>query len=119
MKFKLDENIPLRLKKIIKEAGHSACDVYEQNLVGKADPVVLKRCREENYVLITNDTDFENIQAYPPGTHAGVILFKLKSQGIPSVTRAITQLLAKVDLERTRGALTIVGPDLIKIRKEP
>lgn len=118
MKFKLDENVPLRLKSTITNAGHVASDVYEQNLAGKTDQLVFQRCKEEGYILVTNDTDFENIQAYPPGTHPGIILLRLRSQDLRSVITAFCELLDKVDLDKVNGSLIIVGPEMIKVRKE-
>ncbi len=117
MKFKLDENVPLRLKAIISHAGHLVSDVYEQNLQGKDDSVLFKTCRKEGYVIITNDTDFENIQVYPPKTHSGIILFKLRSQGAKAVTRAWDIFITKVELNRVPKSTIIIGPDVIKIRK--
>ena len=76
MKFLLDENVPVQLKSLIEKAGHQASDVHQWGLNGKDDKSVIETCQKENYVLITNDTDFENIYAYPPGTHCGIIVLR-------------------------------------------
>ena len=117
MKFKLDENIPLQLKQIIKTAGYVACDVYQQDLSGKTDVLVLEKCRKEGYILITNDSDFENIYAYPSEKHVGIIVFKLKSQGAKSVIAAFKLLLEKVNVSEIKNVITLVGNDSIKIRR--
>lgn len=117
MKFKLDENVPLRLKPLISQEGHSVSDVYEERLQGKDDRALFETCRREELILITNDTDFENVQAYPLGTHAGIIVLRLKSQGAKTVMKAWQEFVTKVDLNKIAKAIIIIGPDLIKMRK--
>lgn len=119
MKFKLDENVPLRLKSLISQGGHIVSDVYEEQLQGKDDSVLFETCRREELILITNDTDFENVQAYPLGTHSGIIVLRLKSQGAKTVIKAWNNFTAKVDLNKITKAIIIIGPDLIKMRKLP
>ena len=118
MNFKLDENVPIQLKSTIKNAGHNASSVYEQNLSGKEDKIVFEKCKEEDYILITNDTDFESIYSYLPYTHPGIIVIKIKSQGIHAVNNAFKNFLGKVDLNRIKGIITVIGSDLIKIKNE-
>ena len=117
MKFKLDENVPLHLRRVIEEAGHQACDVYEQSLSGKPDAIIFERCRYEQYILITQDSDFENSYLYPPNTHPGIIVLRLKNQGINIVLKTFKIFLEKVNLHKIKNAITIITSDKIKIRK--
>ena len=80
MKFKLDENVPLHLKLLIQKYGYEVCDVYQQKLSGESDTTILTHCKQEKYVLITPDKDFENSYAYPPDIHCGIIVLRLTSQ---------------------------------------
>ncbi len=117
VKFKLDENVPLQLKSIILNAGYKASSVYEQKLSGKKDKIVLEVCTQEKYVLITNDTDFENNIAYPPQKHAGIIVFKLRKQGPHAVSEAFLRLLRTGEIENCTHTTTIIEQHHIKIRK--
>lgn len=118
MKFKIDENIPLQLRRVIIAAGHIVSDVYHQNLAGKNDTLVFETCKKEGYVLVTLDSDFDNISCYPPNTHPGIIVFKLKSQGARAVIEAFQRLIEKVGTDRIEGSITLVGQEIIKLRKE-
>lgn len=80
MKFKIDENLPAEFAAILREANFEAATVGEENLSGMADIAVLDLCKAETRVLVTLDLDFANVQAHPPGTHAGIIVFRSKSQ---------------------------------------
>ena len=71
MRFKLDENLPGEAVGLLSEAGHDVTSVLAQNLGGDRDPVIAAACAEEHRILITLDTDFANIRAYPPRESPG------------------------------------------------
>lgn len=55
MQFKLDENIPFSLKKVIEsfDKKHMVESVFHETLVGIDDQSLLKVCKKEERVLIT------------------------------------------------------------------
>ena|SRR5712671_2408339 len=53
MNFKVDENLPLEFVDLLREAGHDAVSVLDQQLGGADDPTVAARCRQEQRVVIT------------------------------------------------------------------
>jgi len=62
VKFKLDENMPFTLKRIIEKLGnHQVDSVYHEGLTGIDDKSLNQTCYKEKRVLITLDTDFMNI----------------------------------------------------------
>ena len=42
MKFKIDENLPSEFADILRLANHDATTVYDEELQGKADPILAK-----------------------------------------------------------------------------
>lgn len=65
MKLKVDENLPVEVAEVLREAGHDAATVLEQGLGGHPDPDVSRICREEARALVTLDVDFANVHRYP------------------------------------------------------
>ena len=61
MKFKIDENLPIDLAVLFKEAGHDALTIHDENLGGCNDPDISGICQKEERVLITLDLDFSDI----------------------------------------------------------
>lgn len=58
MKFLLDAQLPPRLVKVLKRAGHEASHVYECGLLTAPDRTIAKYPVKEKAVLITKDADF-------------------------------------------------------------
>jgi hypothetical protein len=69
VKFKLDENLPERVRDALTAQGLDAHIVPQEGLSGARDDAVLQACIAEGRILVTLDLDFADICAYPPGSH--------------------------------------------------
>ena len=65
MNFKLDENLPVEAADLMRKAGHDVKTVPDEKLQGARDPLLLDRCIAEDRVLVSLDTEFADIRAYP------------------------------------------------------
>jgi predicted nuclease of predicted toxin-antitoxin system len=72
--------MPLDLATMLQKEGHGVADVAGEGLGGEDDLPVLQAAVREDRILVTFDLDFADIRAYPPGTHAGVVVFRLRDQ---------------------------------------
>lgn len=81
MRFKLDENLRVELLDDLRAAGHEADGLRDEGLIGAPDDVVLDLVRREHRVLLTLDKGIADVRAYPPGTHAGIVLFRPPAAG--------------------------------------
>jgi predicted nuclease of predicted toxin-antitoxin system len=77
VKIKLDENLPATTGSIFAEAGHDVDTVADEGLAGSDDPTVSRVASEAARLVITLDRGFGDIQRYPPGTHAGILVLRL------------------------------------------
>ena len=116
MKIKLDENIPEDASTIFVDAGHQVSTAIEQGLGGKSDLEIATACRAEERILITLDTDFANIGAYPPGDYSGIIVLRLANQAKPHVLSILARLLDALGRNSPAGHLWIVEAHRIRIR---
>lgn len=81
MKFKIDKNLPIEAAQFLREQGHQADTVSEQGRSGCPDAEIAEICLSENRVLITLDSDFADIRAYPPDQYPGIIVLRLNRTG--------------------------------------
>ena len=116
MRIKLDENIPEALAQLLESTGHEVLTVAEEGLSGAGDPDVLGAAASERRLLMTFDTDFADIREYPPGSHAGIVVFRLEDQRWAVLREPARKLVSLDILERLDGGLAIVDEMRIRIR---
>lgn len=117
MQFKLDENLPNDLAMDLRSAGHDTTTCFDEGINGTADPKVFKHSVREQRILVTFDLDFSDVRSYPPGSHARIIVFRLRRQDIESTRTAMARTLATVAESDLTGNLVIVEPTRIRIRR--
>jgi predicted nuclease of predicted toxin-antitoxin system len=115
LKFKIDENLPLEAVAPLTQAGHDACTVLDERLVGASDQRIGVVCQREGRALITLDLDFADIRAYPPGDYAGLVVLRLSRLGKHRVLSTIERLLPLFEIEQLEGKLWIVEEAAVRI----
>jgi predicted nuclease of predicted toxin-antitoxin system len=117
MKFKMDENLPVEAAELPRAAGHDAITVVEQLLGGRPDPDIALICQREGRALVTLDTDFADIRAYPPTQFPGLIVLRLRFQSKPHVLGTLGRVTPLFLTERLERRLWIVDEDNVRIRE--
>jgi predicted nuclease of predicted toxin-antitoxin system len=92
VRFKVDENLPVEVVELLRQAGHDAATVLEQRLGGGTDSDVASLCQREGRTLVTLDLDFADIRAYPPAQYPGLVVLRLKQQDKPHVLDIVSRL---------------------------
>lgn len=119
MRLLLDHCVPNLAGKLLSEAGHEVVRLAECLPMDSPDPVVLSKADELDAVLVSLNSDFSDITAYPPATHRGIIALLIKNRP-ETVTPIIQRLTAYLDQHHERremdGKLLIVEPHRIRLR---
>ena len=76
MRFKIDENLPVDAAESLRDAGHDALTIDDQQMVGDSDPKIAAVCQSEQRAIVTLDLDFSDIRAYPPGEYHGLVVLR-------------------------------------------
>lgn len=116
MRFKVDENLPVEVAQVLREAGHEATTVLDQHLSGSADPMIAAVCQQEGRTLVTLDLDFADIRTYPPADYPGVLVLRLRRQDKPHVLDVCARMLPLLAHQPLAQRLWIVEEDRIRIR---
>jgi predicted nuclease of predicted toxin-antitoxin system len=108
-RFLLDENIPRRIYRALKERGY----YVEYVPKGVDDETVINIARNRNLILITRDSDFADEIMYPPGSHPGIIVLRVHPALPKLLAEKLLETLDKVkNIERK---LIIVYNDRVEI----
>jgi len=116
MEFKVDENLTVEVADLLRQIDYDAITVLEQHLGGSSDPDIVSVCQKEGRVLITLDTDFADIRAYPPAQFPGLIVLRLHRQDKQHVLAVIDRLIPLLSSEPLKHLLWILEETRLRIR---
>ena len=117
MRVKIDENLPVQLKRLFTESGHDAATVLDEGMGGATDAEVTRVCTDEERVLVTQDMDFADIRAYPPGEYPGIVVFRLTSQSRDALLEVGAKLIETLRNSTPNGQPRIVEDLRVRIRE--
>ena len=117
MRFKLDENLPLQLKRLFTESGHDAVTVLDQGIGGATDSEVASVCLAEERVLVTQDLDFADIKFYMPEQYPGIVVFRLATQTRDTLLEVGANLIEALAGSSHKGQIWIVEHSRVRIRE--
>lgn len=115
MKIKLDENLPARLLPVLEKHGHDVDTVPSENLTGRPDAEVWQAALDEGRFLITQDLDFSDTRRFAPGTHAGLLLVRLREPGAQALLDAIGAVAA--DMTGWAGCFVVLTDHKVRIKR--
>jgi len=116
MRFKVDENLPVEVKRLLVAHGHDAHTVIEEGLVGSEDGLIYRVAQDEGRIVVTLDLDFSDIRTYVPSQSRGIVVLRPGSQDKESVLALLGQVIPLFETEEIEGRLWIVGEDRVRIR---
>jgi predicted nuclease of predicted toxin-antitoxin system len=114
VKIKLDENIPTAVVSHLSTFGHDVDTVMDEGLDGRPDPDLWEGAQAAGRFLITQDLAFSDIRRFSPGTHASLLLVRLKKPGRRVVTERIRSIFAAHPVHRWSGCFVVATE--IKVR---
>jgi len=92
VKFKLDENLPVSSAAILTSADQNVDIVTDEGLTGAPDHDVVAAATAAGRILISLDRGLGDIRAYPPGSHAGIVVLRLTDQSATAATKPVSEL---------------------------
>ncbi|MCB1032216.1 MAG: DUF5615 family PIN-like protein [Acidobacteria bacterium] len=117
MKIKLDENLPASLVTSLAALGHDVDTAPSEGLEGQPDFRVWRAAQEEGRFLITQDLDFSDQREFEPGTHAGLLLVRLRDPGRGALAALIGQLFTSFTPEEWAGCFVVATERKLRISR--
>jgi predicted nuclease of predicted toxin-antitoxin system len=117
VRVKLDENLPDSVLSILGRAGHDVDTARAEGLRGAKDPAVLAGATADGRLLLTLDRGLGDIRAYPPGSHAGVLVIRLDHQSPRAIRHAVERIGAAIDLDNLHGCVAVWRDGELRVRR--
>ena len=86
-----------------------------QGPVGAPDRDVAAAATAAGRILISLDRGLGDIRAYPPGSHAGIVVLRLTDQSAAAAIKAVSDLATLTDLDSLAGG-SVLQRGLLRIR---
>lgn len=115
MKIKLDENLPARLVDILSAAGHDVDTVLDEGLQGCDDDQIWSAACQEGRFLITQDLDFSDTRVFTPGAHPGILLLRLRTPGVLTITKHVQMVSG--NMAEWRGCFVVLTENKLRIKR--
>ena len=116
MRFKIDENLPAEVAQRLVATSHDAPTILDQNMSGRPDQDDATICRDEQRALITLDTDFGDIRAYPPDHYFGLVVLRPTRQDKATILSLLDRIVPLFQVEPLEKHLWIVDESSVRIR---
>ena len=105
MQFLIDEDVDVRVIKVLKRLGHEARRVPS----GTTNGSVLRLAHRERRILITRDSDFTNTTMYPPSRYSGIIHLAIHPPWLENIAPPLTQLLKSASESDIVGKVIVLN----------
>ena len=116
-KWLTDENVPRQIIKLLRAQRYDVKDIREEGMAGAKDTVVMALATREERILVTTDKDFSSLILYPPGTHGGIVVLKMRHPTGRGLTNLFRRFLDTYDLSKIPSALVMISEGKVRIRK--
>ncbi|MBE9116675.1 DUF5615 family PIN-like protein [Lusitaniella coriacea LEGE 07157] len=119
MKLLLDQGLPRSAAALLRDVGIETIHVGEIGLSEAEDAELIRRAREEGYVVVTLDADFHTLLALDEATSPSVIRIRIERLRAKALTDLVLRVLSECDEDLQQGAAVTVEPTRIRIRRLP
>lgn len=117
MRIKLDENVPVDAAEALRAKGHDVETVIGEGLSGSPDRQLVVVASAERRLLLTLDRGMADIRAHPPGSHAGIVVFRPEHQDAATVRAAVEAFADHHGTADFEGCIVVVRGHLARIRR--
>lgn len=119
MKFLADMGVAMRVVQWLREQGHDAIHLREENLHRLPNGLIFEKASKEKRILLTFDLDFGEILALSGGKMMSVILFRLHNTRAHHVIGRLKKVLEDSQKALEEGAVVVVEETRHRIRRLP
>ena len=117
MNIKLDENLPVDLVPVLSTLGPDIDTVPGEQLEGQPDPVIWNAAQSAARFLITQDLDFSDVRRFAPGTHAGIMLVRLRLASRRALIARVRSVFESESVDQWVRCFVVVTERKVRVRR--
>lgn len=120
LRFFADHCIAFDVVRMLREAGHQVFWLRDHLPTDAVDADVIAAAQELEAILVTHDSDFADIVAYPPASFRGIVALQVKNhpEVMPEIVDRFLRFAAvRTEMSDYAGQLLLVEPHRIRIRQ--
>jgi predicted nuclease of predicted toxin-antitoxin system len=115
VRIKLDENIPARLARDLGDLGHDVETVVGEGLTGGDDGKIWRATQQESRFFVTQDLDFSDLRRFTPGSHAGLLLVRLREPGRKALALTVRHVFSSQMTANWKGCFVVVTEKKLRV----
>ncbi len=119
MRFLADMGVAMRVVEWLREQGHDAAHLRDENLQQMPDPDIFHKAATEQRILVTFDLDFGEVVALSGQQNVSVVLFRLHNTRTPHVIERLNVALQETEQILPSGAIMVVEESRLRMRRLP
>ncbi|HKW16539.1 MAG TPA: DUF5615 family PIN-like protein [Terriglobales bacterium] len=119
MKIKLDENLPAFLAGSLQNLGHDVQTTLDEGLKGEDDHAIWNAAQAESRFVITQDLDFSDLRRFTPGSHAGILLVRLREPSRQNLAAVVEKIFRTEDVTEWEGCFAVATERKTRVLKPP
>lgn len=119
MRFLADICVDIRVVGWLREQGHDAIHLRDEELYRMPNGEIFKKGMKEDRIVITFDLDFAEIAALTGGEKPSVILFRLKNTRTPNVINRLSRVIQDSSDDLEKDAVIVVEEFRHRVRYLP
>ena len=119
MKFLADMGISQNTVAFLRNKGHDAVHLRDENLQRLPDKDIIKKALAEKRIILTMDLDFGYLMAISKSNLPSVIIFRLENETPKNVNKRLEKVLAESVDALKSGAVISVLEHNYRIRTLP
>ena len=99
----------------LQGCGYDIIKASDAGLQKASDEEIALFCKKENRIILTLDNDFTSLYRFPPGTHKGIVVFKISPFIPATLLNALKPLVERKAFTQFKDALVIASRNKIRI----
>ena len=119
MKFLADMGISQTVVTWLREQGHDAIHVRDEDMYRASDSAIVNKAKDEEFIILTCDLDFGDIMSALSEQYPSVVIFRLENEVPSNVIRRLKQVLEESSDAIKKGAIISVEETRHRVRSLP